>query len=219
MDSTTGPAAVLWDMDGTLVDTEPYWIECEYALVAEFGGSWTDEDARSVVGFDLIDAATVLHDRGGVDLEPAHIVERLLDGVIQRVGQALPWRPGAAELLAGCRAAGIPCALVTMSWRRLADTVLASAPAGSFRASVTGDEVSRGKPHPEPYEAAARALGVEPSACVAIEDSPTGVASALAAGCPTLGVPHAVGIDPAPGLTLVDSLRDVRVDDLRRLVT
>ncbi len=217
MTPTTFPAAVLWDMDGTLVDTEPYWIECEFALVAEYGGTWTDDDALSVVGFDLIDAAVVLRDRGGVALEPAKIVERLLDGVIARVERELPWRPGAAELLAECRAADIPCALVTMSWRRLADTVLASAPAGSFRASVTGDEVTQGKPHPEPYEAGARALGVEPSACVAIEDSPTGVASALAAGCITLGVPHTVELTPAAGLNLVGSLRGVTVDDLRRL--
>lgn len=210
--------AVLWDMDGTLVDTEPYWIECEYDLVAEFGGTWSDSDARSLIGFDLIDAAIQLRQRGGVALEPEQIVGRLLDGVIERVGQRLPWRPGAAELLAACRAADIPCALVTMSWRRLADTVVSTAPEGSFAVSITGDEVERGKPDPEPYKAAARALGLEPADCVAIEDSPTGVAAALAAGCPTLGVPHVVTLEPADGLTLVDSLRDVTVEQLRRLV-
>lgn len=210
--------AVLWDMDGTLVDTEPYWIECEYDLVAEFGGTWSDSDARSLIGFDLIDAAIQLRRRGGVALEPEQIVGRLLDGVIERVGQRLPWRPGAAELLAACRAADIPCALVTMSWRRLADTVVSTAPEGSFAVSITGDEVERGKPDPEPYEAAARALGLEPADCVAIEDSPTGVAAALAAGCPTLGVPHVVTLEPAVGLTLVDSLQDVTVEQLRGLV-
>ena len=79
------PAAVLWDMDGTLVDTEPYWMECEHELVTAFGGRWTEEDARSIIGFDLLDAAVVLRERGGVDLEPREIVERLLDGVIARV--------------------------------------------------------------------------------------------------------------------------------------
>lgn len=212
------PAAVLWDMDGTLVDTEPYWIACEHALVEEFGGTWTDADAHSIVGFDLIDGATELRDRGGVRLEPEAIVERLLDGVIERAAEALPWRPGAQELLIACADAGIPCALVTMSWRRLADAVLAAAPHGSFVASVTGDEVTNGKPDPEPYLAAAAALGADPAWCVAIEDSPTGVASALAAGCATLGVPHVVAIAPAPGLTTVGSLTAVTVADLARLV-
>src|SRR6056297_860989 len=209
--------AVLWDMDGTLVDTEPYWIACEFDLVEEFGGTWSDGDAHSIVGFDLLDAAVEIRTRGGVPLEPHQIVERLLDGVIAKVADELPWRPGAAELLAGCRVAEIPCALVTMSWRRLADSVLAAAPAGSFAASVTGDEVRSGKPDPEPYLAAAAALGVEPRECVAIEDSPTGVASAMAAGCATLGVPHVVSVPPADGLVVADSLAAFDVAALRRL--
>jgi HAD superfamily hydrolase (TIGR01509 family) len=152
-----------------------------------------------------------------VRLEPVDLVERLLDGVIARVAEELPWRPGAPELLAQCVAAGIPCVLVTMSWRRLADALIAAAPSGSFAASITGDEVSNGKPDPEPYLAAAATLGVDPAQCVAIEDSPTGVASALAAGCATLGVPHVVPVAAAPGLTLVDSLVGLGVPDLRRL--
>jgi HAD superfamily hydrolase (TIGR01509 family) len=212
------PAAVLWDMDGTLVDTEPYWIECEHELVAEHGGRWTSADAHSIVGFDLIDAGRVLRDRGGVLLEPAQIADRLIDGVIARVIDHLPWRPGAPELLAECRDAGIACALVTMSWRRLADAVLAAAPPGSFAASVTGDEVTRGKPDAEPYATAAARLGADPRRCAAIEDSPTGVASAMAAGCATLGVPHVVALAPTPGLTIVGSLAEVALADLVALV-
>ncbi len=212
------PAAVLWDMDGTLVDTEPYWIASEHALVAEFDGTWTDHDAHSIVGFDLLDGAVQLRDRGGVLLEPEAIVERLLDSVIAMARTELPWRPGARELLAECVRAGVPCALVTMSWRRLADAVLAAAPAGSFAASITGDEVTRGKPDPEPYLAAAQALGVDPARCVAIEDSPTGVASALGAGCATLGVPHVVPLVAAPGLIIVESLADLALADLGAVV-
>jgi beta-phosphoglucomutase-like phosphatase (HAD superfamily) len=107
--------------------------------------------------------------------------------------------------------------MVTMSWRSLADAVIDAAPIGSFTASITGDEVTNGKPDPEPYLAAAAALGVEPSACLAIEDSPTGVASALAAGCATLGVPHVVSIPSAPGLTIIDSLIGIDIDALRRI--
>ena len=215
----TSPAAVLWDMDGTLVDTEPYWFDIEFELVAEFGGTWSEADAHSLVGFDLLDSARELRTRGGVRLEPVEVVERLLDGVIRRVADQLPWRPGAPELLAECVAVDVPCVLVTMSWRRLADAVIAAAPPGSFVTSVTGDEVSNGKPDPEPYLAAAAAVGVDPAACVAIEDSPTGVAAALAAGCATLGVPHVVPVAAAPGLTLVDSLVGIGLADLRGLDT
>ena len=215
----TSPAAVLWDMDGTLVDTEPYWFDIEFELVAEFGGTWSEADAHSLVGFDLLDSARELRTRGGVRLEPVEVVERLLDGVIRRVADQLPWRPGAPELLAECVAADVPSVLVTMSWRRLADAVIAAAPPGSFVTSVTGDEVSNGKPDPEPYLAAAAAVGVDPAACVAIEDSPTGVAAALAAGCATLGVPHVVPVAAAPGLTLVDSLVGIGLADLRGLDT
>jgi HAD superfamily hydrolase (TIGR01509 family) len=204
-------------MDGTLVDTEPYWMACEFDLVARHGGTWTSADAHSIVGYDLLDAGHEIRTRGGVELEPAEIAAWLLEGVIDRVAEQLPWRPGARELLAECAAAGIPCAMVTMSWRRLADAVIDAAPTGSFAASVTGDEVTNGKPDPEPYLAAAAALGVDPTACIAIEDSPTGVASAMAAGCVTLGVPHVVPIAATPGLTLVDSLVGVDLLALRHL--
>ncbi len=212
------PAAVLWDMDGTLVDTEPYWIACEHALVDGFGGTWTDADAHSVVGFDLLDAATELRHRGGVPLEPPEIVEHLLDGVIARVEEHLPWRPGAPELLAACAEAAVPCGLVTMSWERLAKAVVAAAPVGSFEVLVSGDMVENGKPHPEPYLTAASLLGADPAHCVAIEDSPTGVAAALASGCATLGVPHVVDLEPAPRLTLAATLAGLDVTDLARLV-
>ncbi len=207
--SAARPAAVLWDMDGTLVDTEPYWIATEHALVAEFGGRWTDEYARSLVGFDLRDAAAILRDRGGVDLPIDDIVNRLLDGVIARVQNKVPWRPGARSLLADLRKQRIPCALVTMSWTRFADAVVGALPPGSFDVVITGDEVSHGKPHPEPYLAAAAALGVRAKDCVAIEDSPTGVRSAVSAGCRTFAVPNVVDVPEGRGYTVVRSLHEL----------
>jgi HAD superfamily hydrolase (TIGR01509 family) len=210
--------AVLFDMDGTLVDTEPYWIEAEYRLVAEFGGTWTDEDAHAVVGNALIATAERLRDVGGVRLEPPVIVERLLDDVIAAVERVMPWRPGAVDLLTALRAAGAPCAMVTMSYARLAATLVAKLPNGTFGAVVTGDQVQDGKPHPEAYLTAAQRLAVDPSKCVAIEDSPTGVASARAAGCPVLAVPHHVPIEAAPGVTFAKSLTGLSVADLAALV-
>lgn len=204
-------------MDGTLVDSEPYWIANEHALVAEFGGTWTAADAHSIVGFDLLDSAAELRDRGGVALDPPTIVERLLDGVIADCRRELPWRPGARALLVAARDAGIPCVLVTMSWRRFADAVIDAAPDGAFAGSVTGDEVERGKPAPDPYLAGAAVAGVDPRRCVAIEDSPTGVASAMEAGCRTVAIPHVVDVAPRPGLTIWPSLEDVTLEGLAAL--
>jgi HAD superfamily hydrolase (TIGR01509 family) len=186
--------AVLWDMDGTIVDTEPYWFEAEYAVVAEHGDSWSDELAKSVVGFDLLDSGRFMIEHGGVRLTPHEIVELMLDSVVTNLKREVPWRPGARELLADVRASAIPTALVTMSWRRFATEVVDALPQGAFDVSVVGDDVERGKPHPDPYLLAAERLGVDITKCVAIEDSPTGVASALAAGAYVLAVPHHVDV-------------------------
>ncbi|MEY2444899.1 MAG: hypothetical protein QOE00_1479 [Ilumatobacteraceae bacterium] len=201
-------------MDGTLVDTEPYWIDCEFELVEAHGGTWSQEHAVAIVGSDLRDGARYIRDHGGVDLPVDEIVNQLLDGVIARVRRSMPWRPGARELLAELRTEGIPCALVTMSWRRLADAIVGQLPEGSFAATIVGDEVEHGKPHPEPFRAAARALSVSPKDCVALEDSPTGVRSAMAAGCRVIVVPHIVEIPRQRGLRRVDSLTDLHADDL-----
>lgn len=204
-------------MDGTIVDSEPYWMATEHDLVAEFGGTWSPEDAESIVGFDLLDAGAALRDRGGVALDPPVIVERLLDGVIAKTLEQLIWRPGAESLLIEAREAGVPCVLVTMSWRRFADAVIEAAPDGVFVGSITGDEVERGKPAPDPYLAAAALVGVDPADCVAIEDSPTGVASALAAGCRTVAVPHIVDVEPRPGLTIWSDLAGRTLADLESI--
>ena len=213
------PAAVLWDLDGTLVDTEPYWIECEYRLVAQYDGTWSDDHAHHLVGSDLLVSAAYLRDVGGVPLPPLEIIERLLDGVTERVARHVPWRPGARELLTALGAAGVPCAMVTMSYRRLADAVDAALPPGSFQAIVAGDDVTRGKPDPEPYLAAAALVGQQPAECVAIEDSPTGLASAVAAGVPTLGVQSLLPLEPGPGREIVRTLSGWTPAALGELIT
>jgi HAD superfamily hydrolase (TIGR01509 family) len=205
-DETDLPAAVLWDMDGTLVDTEPYWIEAERELVAEHGGVWTDDHAHALVGNPLLVSAEYIRVHGNVDLPPEEIVERLLDRVVAAVRRRVPWRPGVRELLDELAGEGVPCALVTMSWMRLADAVTEQLPAGTFDAVVTGDQVRHGKPHPEPYLTAAALLGVRPGDCLAIEDSPTGTASAAAAGVPVVAVPAVVPVPPGPGYVVVGTL-------------
>jgi len=211
------PAAVLWDMDGTLIDSEPYWIAEEHALVEAHGGVWTDEHAHQLVGNDLLVSAAYIQQHSPIELTPVQIVHELLAGVVGRVSQHVPWRPGAHELLQSLLAQGVPCALVTMSWRFLADVFVAQLAEGTFAAVITGDEVDHGKPHPEPYRAAARALGVDLAGCIAIEDSPPGVASAVAAGVRTIAVPHAVPVPHIDGAVQVPTLQGLRPADLVRL--
>lgn len=208
------PAALLWDMDGTLVDTEPYWIEAEHTLVEQAGGRWSDALAKQLVGQDLHVSAEFIRANSPITREPDEIVNDLLDIVIARVEEHIPWRPGARELLLATSAAGIPTALVTMSWARLVEAILASLPAGTFDAIASGDVVAHGKPHPEPYLHATRELKVRPGDCLAIEDSPTGVRSATDAGVPTLAVPHIVDIPAMPGALPLATLAGVAVEDL-----
>jgi HAD superfamily hydrolase (TIGR01509 family) len=214
-----GLQAVLWDLDGTLVDTEPYWIAAEYRLVEAFGDSWSDAHAHALVGNPLLVSAAYLREHGGVDLPLSEIVDRLLAEVIADVRREVVWRPGVRRLLAELRAARVPCAMVTMSYEDLARTVADRLPAGTFATLVTGDQVSNGKPDPEAYLTAAARLGVEPSRCLAIEDSPAGVASAEAAGCVVIGVRNQVPLAAAPGRTVLDDLDAVSLDDLVTLAT
>jgi HAD superfamily hydrolase (TIGR01509 family) len=204
------PGAVLWDMDGTLVDTEPYWIAAEQRLVERHGhGGWTEGDGLALVGLDLRDSARYIRKHGGVNLPLDDIVNHLLDSVIAKVRRQIPWRPGARRLLDELRREGVPCALVTMSWRRLVDAVVSGLPDGTFDSVVVGDDVEYGKPHPEPYLRAAAELGVAPRRCVALEDSPTGVQSAVAAGCQVIAIPHHVEIPPTTGVRRIGSLSDL----------
>ncbi|PZF84584.1 HAD family hydrolase [Jiangella anatolica] len=211
------PAAVLWDMDGTIVDTEPLWMGAEEALVLRHGGTWTEADSLSLVGSDLLESAAYIRERGDIPMTPPQIVDHLVGEVMAGLAGDVTWQLGVFELLTELRALGVPQALVTMSYRRLAMAVVDRLPAGLFDAVVTGDEVTNGKPHPEPYLTAARAVGADPAECVVIEDSPRGAAAGLAAGALVLSVPNAVAAVPEPGLVVIDSLAGVRAADLLTL--
>lgn len=201
-------------MDGTLVDTEPYWIQAETRLVERFGGSWTHDDAMSMVGAGLWDSAATLRSRG-VDMNPDAIVAYLTGEVRRRLGEEdLPFRPGARELLHALRERGIPTALVTMSVTEMAEQVVDAIPFHAFDTIVTGDRVSRPKPDPDSYLTAAEVLGVDAVDCIAIEDSQNGLAAAVASGARSLAVPHAVAIEPGPGYTVWPTLDGRSVDHL-----
>ncbi|CAM2820476.1 MULTISPECIES: HAD family hydrolase [Dermacoccus] len=213
----TRPHGVLWDMDGTLIDTEPYWMEAENDLIESHGGTWSDAQAFQLVGNALIVSGRIIKEQTGIPLTPEEIVDALLERAVVKLREHVPWRPGARELLLAARDAGLPCALVTMSYESFARVLVDSLPAGTFEVVVTGDMVEHGKPHPEPYLRAAHNLALAPEQCVAIEDSATGVRSAVAAGVPTLAVPHLVEIPQLDGLVVVPDLAAVSLDDLPRL--
>jgi HAD superfamily hydrolase (TIGR01509 family) len=204
-------------MDGTLVDTEPAWIAAEFALAERYDGTWSREHGLRLVGSDLLDSGRYIREHMGIDVTPEQIVEELLDAVIEQVEREVPWREGARELLGSLRAAGVPCALVTMSYARFVKPILAALPPDTFAAVVTGDAVDRGKPHPEPYLAAARDLDVLAAECLAIEDSDTGTRSAVAAGCRVLVAPLHVQVPPGPGRVLTESLIGLSASSVLRV--
>jgi HAD superfamily hydrolase (TIGR01509 family) len=211
------PAAVLWDMDGTLVDTEPYWMKAEVALVESFGRTWTHDDCMRMVGLGLWVGAGILQE-AGVDVDADSIVEHLTASVRAQLAEhGVPWRPGARELLGQLRDRGIPTALVTMSVASMAEQVAASVGFTAFDVIVSGDSVTHPKPHPEAYLTAADRLGVDPQDCVAIEDSVPGIESAVSAGTVSIGVPHLVDLSPDAGYTLWPSLDGRTADDIVEL--
>lgn len=211
------PAAVLWDMDGTLVDTEPYWMQSEIELVESFGGVWTHDDCMKLVGSGLWASATILQD-AGVDMDADAIVDWLTNRVQEQLSvSGVPWRPGARELLAAVRAAGIPMALVTMSMKSMAEQVSGLIGFPAFDVIVAGDMVTHSKPHPEAYLTAAIALGVDPEHCIAIEDSVPGVAAGVASGAIVIGVPHQIPLAESGLYTLWDTLNGRMVGDLAAL--
>ncbi len=205
-------AAVLFDMDGLLIDSEPLWLQVETAVMARLGAEWTEADQAQLIGGSLDRSVRYMLSRAARAVPPDVVGEWLMSGMAEDVRRnGVPMQPGARELLAEVAAAGLPHALVTGSERRFVDQVLASTGL-RFDAVVCADDVSVTKPDPEPYLLAAKLVGVPPGDCFALEDSPNGVASAEGAGCRVIAVPSLVPIPPAPGRTVVRSLLDLRAD-------
>ncbi|HYQ63062.1 HAD family phosphatase [Actinophytocola sp.] len=223
-DTTTDlPVAVLWDLDGTLLDSEKLWDIPLYELTEKLGGELSAETRDAMVGSNMPVTLRLIFQEVGI-AEPGE--EQLADAaawIDRRMHevfcQGLPWRPGAARALATVHEAGLPMALVTSTGRGLTELALDTIGRSLFRVTVCGDEVDGlNKPHPEPYLKACRLLGVDPAKCVAIEDSPTGVASAVAAGASVLVVPCEVPVEPGERRVFRTSLAGLTVADLTALV-
>ncbi|MBF6423386.1 HAD family phosphatase [Nocardia cyriacigeorgica] len=208
-------------MDGTLLDSEKLWDVAVRDLAVELGSRMTDELRRSLIGASGPNALRIVFTGLGLDPEPAAMRaagEFLERRVTELMAEPIPWRPGAKDALAMVRAAGVPSALVTNTKRSLAELGLDTLGREYFDASVCGDEVPHGKPEPDVYLRAAELLGLDPETCVAVEDSPTGVAAAEAAGCAVLVVPCEIAVPEAPTRTQRDSLVALSMADLREVL-
>ena len=205
-------------MDGTLLDSEKVWDVALADLAAWLGGDLSVTARRRMVGSSLARSVAILHADLGIEADPESSAAYLTERTAELFRTSLTWKPGGRELLAALRAAKIPAALVTSTHRYLTEIALDTIGREFFAATVCGDEVRKPKPHPDPYLRAAELLAVDPTRCLAVEDSPLGIAAAEAAGCAVLAVPSEVAIDPAPTRTVRDSLAGVSVADLAALV-
>ena len=209
--------AVLFDLDGLLVDSEPVWYAVEHEVVTELGGVWGHEHQAACIGGTLDASCRYMIDVAGAQSSVEALADRLLTEMVRRFTASLPIHTGALELVDAVREAGVPTALVSSSYRVLIDAALERLGADRFDVSVAGDEIARGKPDPMPYLVACERLGAEPARSVVVEDAANGVASAEAAGCVVVAVPSVAPIAAAPRRHVVASLPEISVDWLLAL--
>jgi HAD superfamily hydrolase (TIGR01509 family) len=205
-------AAVLFDMDGLLVDSEPVWYDVESAVVARLGGVWTPADQAACIGGTMAASSRYIIERTGASVSADELSEEMVDEMVVRFRRDLPLHDGALPLLDALAERGVPVGLVSSSYRRLVDAALEQLGTDRFDVTVAGDEVTHGKPDPEPYLTACERLGVDPTRTVVLEDADTGVRSAEAAGCLVVAVPSVGRIEAAPRRHVVPSLSGVTAD-------
>jgi HAD superfamily hydrolase (TIGR01509 family) len=211
--------AVLFDMDGTLLDSEKVWDVALDDLATWLGGELSGTARRRMVGSSMARSVAILHSDLGIEADPESSAAYLTERTAELFRTSLVWKPGARQLLEAVHAAAVPTALVTSTRRYLTEIALDTIGRAHFAVTICGDEVRRPKPHPDPYLRAAELLAAEPARCVAIEDSPLGIAAAEAAGCAVLAVPSEVPIEPAPTRTIRASLVGMSVAQLAALVS
>ena len=211
------PQGIFFDMDGLLVDTEPYWLQTERELMAEFGVHWRSEDQLFCLGGPMEKVGRYMSDLAESKQSPEWFASELIDRMAEKFTLISPM-PGISQLLSEISKNHIPAALVSASPRRLVDAVLASIPNHPFALSISADDVVRGKPHPDPYLKAATLLQVAIENSLILEDSPTGVTAARASGAWVVAVPHIAPIAPAERSVVIETLAGASVTSLWNLV-
>ena len=197
--------AIFFDMDGLLVDTEPYWLETERELMAEFNVDWKTEDQLFCLGGPMSKVGKYMSDLALGRENPEWFVSQLIERIAVKFS-SISLMPGVGQLLEEVQKNSLPAALVSASPRRLVNAVLESIPNAPFLTTISADDVERGKPHPDPYLKAADLLSVDITRSLVIEDSPTGVTAARASGAWVIAVPHIAPINPAPRSAIVETL-------------
>ena len=207
-------SAILFDMDGTLIDSEPLWLEAEIEIMEELGCNWDQQDQINCLGGPIDKTENYMQDRSN-NIKPFGYFTKKLDDVMeQKLSTKLDLIPNALEIINECKRSELKIALVTASSGRLMRAVLKRFPVGIFDTVVSYDDVERSKPDPEPYLLAAKTLGVDITNCVVLEDSLTGVQSGLSAGAQVIGIPHLVKMPSNPNLRVVESLSEINMDRL-----
>lgn len=216
-DGLQGLQAVMFDMDGLLVDSEPLWFKAEGVVMDRLGGSWSEEDQQVLLGGSMPVTVAHLLSKASRPQPPETVARWLAETMTQLLTAGpVPVMPGAVELVAEVAAAGLPYALVTSSEPEIVTAVLAGLDV-TFPVIVCAADVAHAKPDPEGYLLAAAKLGAEPGRCIALEDSRNGVAAAQAAGFFTVAVPGVVPIPPAPGRVVLPTLAGVNLGRLSAL--
>jgi len=213
--------AVVFDLDGVLIDSEQVWERVRRAVVAEGGGTWRPDTQRRLMGMSTGEWARYLSGELGVRMTPDEVARTVVGRMAEHYDRELPLLPGAREAVRRIGARW-PLGLASSSPPQLIATVLEHARlAGAFRATVSSDEVARGKPAPDVYLVAAQRLGVDPAASIAIEDSSNGLRSAAAAGYRVVAIPRPSYPPDADTLAqaalCLESLESLTAEALERL--
>lgn len=209
------PAAVFFDLDGTIADTEPNWFNAELVVMGRYGVEWTAQDAQRYIGSDLTASSEDIVVRYNLPMAPPEFKEELVHEVWRiSMERRTHWLPGVLDMFSLLRKLEIPMALVTMSLRNLADIVIEDAPDGTFDVVVAGEDVREGKPQPDAYLLAARRLGVEPRDCLVFEDSPPGVLSAIRAGIHVVAIEWGATVPEYPHLIRRASMEGIGESEL-----
>ena len=207
-------SAILFDMDGTLIDSEPLWLKAEIEVMAEVGCHWDEQDQINCLGGPAERTERYMQERSQNIKPYGYFINRLHEVMRARITNELDLIPNALSLLKECKDAGIKTALVTASSRDLMTIVLERFPIGTFDVVVSGDDVEKSKPDPAPYLLAAKQLSVDISKCLVLEDSLTGVQSGLSSGAKVIGIPHLVQMSEHPNLRVISSLDEITLSDI-----